>query len=1029
MVVELSYCADRCWVDVGEASPVRELALQPLLEASGVLAEQHAKAVADGADLFCLPVTPPDEPRPAAAAPAAPVWQQPRRLGAYCSSAEWGAFVDACTKCSGEAVHGFLSLAARPADCERLRTSALRVLAAGSRAPPGAGQDWIKACTHILNELQRDLVQVYLQQETAGFAARRRCVFQYAESALLKQGRSFDIGTGVVADTPRWKGALEPMRAVVQRDGGLAEDCGIIADVRSALINCIHEGLRCAQASSLAQQPRELQESLDADERELLPWMADVEFPPFRGFRGHGSLGLLALAEAYDAPAVQDAVGPLLAVRHPRTRGFAAESSHLLQPSASFCAVCHSHACSGARPWLLYALKATCDTRLRYSAATPAADVEVADTNAPDPWRAVWSWSNLQGFPRDDANSETASQVSAASDETFFSTLSLHSCHHSLETGDDTVPRRLEFTGKREQSGGQSISVRNGGGPSIEDTAGHPTTTDNSVLSPNGYNHVLNDVEDSTTDCSSVEVEPATVRRHHGSCGAVADEIEYLLMRLSALSEAALARHVREEHGTELNDDAVTLAGRLQKVRCLRKQIVIAQYAAMGTNEYAEVEIPFLVTKAALARINCETEDGVDATEVRAEGEGGHSPEGHGNATLAQRSAESTNGHSVPETGQVSVESTTGPSVSEADQVSVDPPEKSATQCHVSVENSADGELPFDCGETHLSKNTVPDGDVPEDADAAHPAEVEEQGFTTSHVHFQPGLASEVGAAPLVDSLAGPCNITDGARTEFAVHSVDEGEGAEQHTSEPPPCPATSLPQQHTIEQWCPGHEESQQAKERTEQLRLQQRDNTQLQLQQKHGVDMVAIAQRRAAARAARRLAESKAEAEKAQGGQGDAVAARREALARLEAAAASKRARSAEAAKNRTRQLRASLMPTDATGDRSSSKREMKPVQLGQQVLPIGSPDPMAENEATCEGHADAQRRARRERERARVAAKALAAMRTADETAKTAREQSRWAKRDERLVLYRQARIARQVAERAPDHEEQRSNTGQT
>ena len=73
MVVELSYCADRCWVDVGEASPVREMALQPLLEASGVLAEQHAKAVADGADLFCLPVTPPDEPSAAAAAAAAPV--------------------------------------------------------------------------------------------------------------------------------------------------------------------------------------------------------------------------------------------------------------------------------------------------------------------------------------------------------------------------------------------------------------------------------------------------------------------------------------------------------------------------------------------------------------------------------------------------------------------------------------------------------------------------------------------------------------------------------------------------------------------------------------------------------------------------------------------------------------------------------------------------------------------------------------------------------------------------------------------
>ena len=1015
MVVELSYCADRCWVDVGEASPVREMALQPLLEASGVLAEQHAKAVADGADLFCLPVTPPDEP--SAAAAAAPVWPQPRRVGAYCSSAEWGAFVDACTKCSGEAVHGFLSLAARPADCERLRASALRVLAARSRNPPGSGQDWIKACTQILNELQRDLVQVYLQQETAGFAARRRCVFQYAESALLKQGRSFDIGTGVVADTPRWNGALEPMRAVVQRDGDFAEDCGIIADIRSVLITCIHEGLRCAQASSLAQHPRELQESLDADERELLPWMADMEFPPFRGSRGHGSLGLLALAEAYDAPAVQAAVGPLLAVRHPRTRGFATESSDLFQPSASFCAVCHSDACSGARPWLLYALKATCGSRQSDSVATPAADVEVADTNAPDPWIAVRSWSELQGVPRDDANSETASQASAASDETFFSTLSLHSCHRSLETGDGTVPRRLEFIDDREQSGGQSISVRIGGGPSVEDTASHPTATDNSVFSPNGYSHVLNDVEESTTDCSSVDVAPATVRRRHGSCGAMDDEMEYLLMRVSALSEAALARDVREVPGTEPNDDADTLAGRLQKVRSLRKQIVIAQYAAMGTDEYAEVKIPFLVTKAALARINCETEDEVDATEVRAEGEEGRSPEGQCNGTLVQRSAESTIGHSVSET----------------DQVSVDPPGKSATQCRVSVANSAEGEPQFDCGETHLTDNVVADDDAPENADAVHPAEVEEPGFTTSHVHFQPGVASEVGAAPLVDSLAGPCNATDDARTEFAVDRVDEheheGEGAEQHTSEPHPCPTTPLPQQHAMEQWRPGCEESQQAKQRPAQLRMQQQDDAQLQLQQKHGVDTVAIARRRAVARAARRLAESKAEAEKAQGGQGEAVAARREALAKLEAAAAIKRVRSAEAAKNRTRHLRASLVSTDTTGDRSSSQREMKSVQLGQQVLPIGSPDPMAENEATREGHADAQRRAQRERERARVAAKALAAMRTADETAKTAREQSRWAKRDERLALYQQARIARQVTERAPDHEEQRSNTGQT
>ena len=53
----------------------------------------------------------------------------------------------------------------------------------------------------------------------------------------------------------------------------------------------------------------------------------------------------------------------------------------------------------------------------------------------------------------------------------------------------------------------------------------------------------------------------------------------------------------------------------------------------------------------------------------------------------------------------------------------------------------------------------------------------------------------------------------------------------------------------------------------------------------------------------------------------------------------------------------------------------------------------------------------------------------MRTADETAKTAREQSRWAKRDERLVLYQQARIARQEAKQGPDHKEKRSNTGQT
>lgn len=1002
MVVELSYCADRCWVDVGEASPVRELALQPLLEASSVLAEQHAKAVADGADLFRLPVTPPDEPRPAAAAAAAPpdAWQAPRRLGAYCGSAEWGAYVDACMTCSGEAVHSFLSLAARPADCERLRTSALRVLAARSRASSGAGQDWIKACTRILNELQRDLVQVYLQQETAGFAARRRCVFQYAESALLKQGRNFDISTGVVADTPRWQGLLEPMRGVLTRDGDFAGDCDTIADVRSALITCIHEGLRGAQAYSLAQQPRELQASLDADERELLPWMADVEFPPFRGFRVHGSLGILALAEAYDAPVVQAALGPLLAVRHPPRCGFAADPPGLFQQPSSFCAVCHSHACSGARPWLLDALKATCDSRQRNSTATRA-DVEVADADVPDPWRAVRSWSELRAVPRDDENLETTSQASAASDETFFSTISLHSCHHRLEPGDDTVPRRLEFLD--DQSGSHSI----------EGTAGHPAATDNSVLSSNGCRHELTDVEASTA-----------ARRQHGTFGAIDDEIEYLLIRLSALSEAALARDVQAVHGTELNDGASTLSGRLKKVRSLRKQMVLAQYAAMATGDYAEVQIPFLVTKTSLARINCEDE--VGANEVRVEGEEDQIHQGNSNvakSTLLRRCVQSTIGHNVSET----------------EQMPVDPSEQSSIQCRASVANLPEEEPTFDCGKPHFTGMTGDNDDAPENTNAALPAEIEKHGCNASPLRLHPDLASGVGATPLIDPLAETCKVSGGARTKIGEDSVDEGEGAEQLTSEPPACSTRSLLQQHATGQVRPGHKESQQERQRSPQVLLEQPDKQlqlPLQVQQKRGIDaVVASAQRRAAGRAARRLAESKAEAARAQGGQGDVLAARREALAKLEAAAASKRARSAEAAKNRTRQTRPSVMSTDASDDRKSSQGESNPVKLEhpQQVLdlvlPIGSPDPMAENEATREDHAATRRRARRERERARVAAQALAAMRTADETAKAAREQSRWAKRDERLVLYKQARIARQEAAGAPGHEEQHSNAGQT
>ena len=47
--VELSYCADRCWIDCGEASPVRELELQPLLDASGVIAAQHRTSHSEGA--------------------------------------------------------------------------------------------------------------------------------------------------------------------------------------------------------------------------------------------------------------------------------------------------------------------------------------------------------------------------------------------------------------------------------------------------------------------------------------------------------------------------------------------------------------------------------------------------------------------------------------------------------------------------------------------------------------------------------------------------------------------------------------------------------------------------------------------------------------------------------------------------------------------------------------------------------------------------------------------------------------------
>lgn len=1031
--VELSYCADRCWIDCGEASPVRELELQPLLDASGVIAAQHAAALAEGVDLFSLPVTPPDDPAPpsspAAGAKASAAHRRRPRGASYCGSPQWTAFVDACTG-TAEAVHGFLALAARPDDCERLRLAALRVLAAGSCMPPSAGQEWIRACTSVLGELQRDLVQVYLQRDAAAeadaFAARRRCVFQYAQSELQKLGRSFDADAGIVAARPSWQNALEPMCEAAERCGEFTGDLGIVTKARSSLISCIQQGMRSTQAEALAQTPPStLLAALDSAERELLPWVGAVEFPAFGGAAVHASVGLLALAEAYEAPALQSALGALAAVR--QRRGAPDETMELLRLPTSFCAACQSSSCCGARAWRLDALKATRNSGDEKLGELPlCADVDAAsDQDGLDPWRAVRSWSESRVAPKDEEISETASVLSAASDETFFSTLSLHSTKHTVgDDDDDALPRKLDFTS--DQSCDQLASNGTVDPSDTRSILQQGEQQDVSALVTECLPHYSNGCKDAASpgtdskpDLLHAEDGPANFEGRHDADTALDHEMEDVVARLCTLSEAALERDIRTQQakGSRWEEQLV-------QVRRLRKQAVLERYSAMGNDDYTAVQIPFLLSKAALARINCEAEADEDEW-TPAE-----------TLTLEHQVA-----YTYAEEGSGAAHRLLNPAM---------------------IRGQPTSELQFD----HLSEEPLSPITSCPSFKRDEAAEVEAGDFEDPDIDSWEGDSIAAIAAadlavsprysdPIMDITPGDAEV-DGCGSsgkdyaEEEEESEEEGGDEEQEEDDEEKMEEVAVVEEteevdalllrseslatgplHTTE----ADREESHDMQRAQELHSSQsqEEDTRLEDRKPRATDAgaganatVVCAQRRAAARAARRQAEAKAEAQRAQGGKGEALAARREALAKLEAAAATKRAQAAEAAKLRTRRLQASLATSDADANANAHREDRVTTNGhgGGGGGAVESPAAVAETNYAADSRRARESQSRRARERARVAAQALARLRNAENEAKAAREKSKWAKRDERLMLYKQARLSRmpgqQLARRASaDH----------
>ena len=118
------------------------------------------------------------------------------------------------------------------------------------------------------------------------------------------------------------------------------------------------------------------------------------------------------------------------------------------------------------------------------------------------------------------------------------------------------------------------------------------------------------------------------------------------------------------------------------------------------------------------------------------------------------------------------------------------------------------------------------------------------------------------------------------------------------------------------------------------------------------------------------------------------------------------------------RARVLQATVVSPTGSESLAQGQGEQRPEKPD-----AGSCASAVENGLAREDGAEALRRARRERGRARVAAKALAAERIADEQAKAAREKHMWAKRDERLMLYKQAQLARQETRELAHHEKRR------
>ena len=603
MAVTISYCDNLCWIDDSSGGGVRELPLDVLRRTTGAVEAAHTAAEAERtSDYLSLPRGLPSG------------W-----ASRCCDSAAWPAFVAECTE-SAPLVGGFLALAAAPADLERLRAAALRELAPPSAAAappsPSAGP-WIGAIAKILGALKRDLVQAHLQHGD-DFGAQRRGAFGGCREQLALLGRELDAACG--SATPGgWLAAMQRLHP--SSDDGpadlFAHDMGCVSAARAQLIGCIQQALRPAAAPPT-------RGALEQLEAELMPWAAAARLPLLDGARAHCSVALLGLADVFDAPAVQAAIAPVAAAR--------CASGDL----STFCAACQRQECRGARSWQHAPGEVPKGSRQQ---AEP--EQQEQDQQQTDVWSAVQRGSR-----------KTASTVSVSSDDSFFSVDGqsehdgssvsqqehLAGCDGSDDDVHDREPEAEPETEPAEGDGraevdrtltgtSDSVELEMTGSEAASDAGSWEAalTADETesleVSTAQSSDELFREDDESTAVLdrtvvgapetassdggeSYCEVEQDADDQDVDEIGAWEDsKQEDELTRLCAHSEMSLAAALQGKGG----DDG--WQQQLHAVRRLRKEAIAACYASLSDGDHCVVRLPFVLDKAALARINCESDD------------------------------------------------------------------------------------------------------------------------------------------------------------------------------------------------------------------------------------------------------------------------------------------------------------------------------------------------------------------------------------------------------------------------------------